>query len=73
MSAPLAPADLAQRFDCSAIGATLTVRVRAEVLECYLGATCALTLPRLYGRFQARIDYWHLIWSPVRKPGAFAQ
>ncbi|GAB4436357.1 MAG: IS21-like element ISBj11 family transposase [Chloroflexi bacterium OHK40] len=55
------------------IGLTLTVRVRAEVLECYLGATCALTLPRLHGRFGARIDYRHLIWSLVRKPGAFAQ
>lgn len=55
------------------IGSTLTVRVRAEVLECYLGASCALTLPRLHGRFSARIDYRHLIWSLVRKPGAFAQ
>lgn len=55
------------------IGTTLTVRVRAEVLELYVGTTCALTLPRLNGRFQARIDYHHLIWSLVRKPGAFAQ
>jgi three-Cys-motif partner protein len=30
------------------IGTTLTVRVRAEVLECSLGATYALTLPRLF-------------------------
>lgn len=49
------------------------MRVRAERLECYLGATCALTLPRLQGRFGARINYRHLIWSLVRKPGAFAQ
>jgi hypothetical protein len=55
------------------IGTTVTVRVRAEVLEVYVGTTCALTIPRLYGRFQARIDYRHLIWSLVRKPGAFAQ
>jgi hypothetical protein len=55
------------------IGTTLTVRVRAEVLELYVGTTCALTLPRLSGRFQARIDYHHLIFSLVRKPGAFAQ
>jgi transposase len=55
------------------IGTTMTVRVRAEVLELYVGTTCALTLPRLNGRFQARIDYHHLIWSLVRKPGAFAQ
>jgi transposase len=55
------------------IGTTLTVRVRAEVLELYVGTTCALTLPRLSGRFQARIDYHHLIFSLIRKPGAFAQ
>jgi len=55
------------------IGTTLTVRVRAEVLELYLGTSCTLTLPRLSGRYGARIDYRHLIWSLVRKPGAFAQ
>ena len=55
------------------IGTTLTVRVRAEVLELYVGTTCTLMLPRLHGLYQARIDYRHLIWSRVRKPGAFAQ
>ncbi len=54
------------------IDTTLTVRIRAEVLELYVGTVCALTLPRLHGRFQARIDYRHLIFSLVRKPGAFA-
>src|SRR4029079_1201206 len=55
------------------IDTSLTVRIRAEVLELYVGTVCALTLPRLHGRFQARVDYRHLIWSLVRKPGAFAQ
>ncbi|HET7160197.1 MAG TPA: IS21 family transposase, partial [Burkholderiales bacterium] len=55
------------------IGTTLTVRVRAEVLELYVGTSCTLTLPRLHGRYGARIDYHHLIWSLIRKPGAFAQ
>lgn len=55
------------------IDTTLTVRIRAEALELYVGTVCALTLPRLHGRFQARIDYRHLIWSLLRKPGAFAQ
>ena len=55
------------------IGVTLTVRVRAETLELYVGSTLSLTLPRLHGRFGCRIDYRHLIWSLVRKPGAFAQ
>lgn len=54
------------------IGATITVRVRAEALEGYLGTSRAFTLPRLVGKQQQRIDYHHLIWSLVRKPGAFA-
>jgi hypothetical protein len=54
------------------IGTTLTVRVRAEVLELYVGTSLTLTLPRLHGRHQQRIDYRHIIWSLLRKPGAFA-
>jgi hypothetical protein len=53
------------------IGAKLRVRIRAEELEIYHGATLALTLPRLVGRERQRIDYRHLIWSLARKPGAF--
>jgi hypothetical protein len=55
------------------IGRTLTVRVRAETLELYLGASRLETLPRLRGQQRARIDYRHIIESLVRKPGAFAQ
>ena len=55
------------------IGVTLTVRVRAETLELSVGNTLTVTLPRLHGRFGCHIDYHHLIWSLVRKPGAFAQ
>jgi hypothetical protein len=54
------------------IGATLLVRVRAEALEVYRGATKLLTMARLHGRGRHRIDYRHVIWSLVRKPGAFA-
>ena len=54
------------------IGATLKVRVRAETLELDHGPVPVLTLPRLSGRNRHRIDYRHLIWSLVRKPGAFA-
>jgi len=53
------------------IGAKLRVRIRAETLELYHGASLALRLPRLVGRNRSRIDYRHLIWSLVRKPGAF--
>ncbi len=55
------------------IGHTLTVRVRAEVIELYLGARRLETLPRLRGQHQQQIEYRHLIDSLVRKPGAFAQ
>jgi hypothetical protein len=55
------------------IGHTLTVRVRAEVIELYLGAHQLETVPRVRGHHQQRIDYRHLIDSLVRKPGAFAQ
>ncbi len=54
------------------IGSLLTVRVRAEHLELYQGATKLDTLPRLIGKGGCRIDYHHLSWSLVRKPGAFA-
>ena len=54
------------------IGTTILVRVRAETLEGYVGASRAFTLPRLVGKQLQRIDYRHVIWSLVRKPGAFA-
>jgi len=54
------------------IGATLLVRVRSETLQVYRGTTPLLTMPRLLGTRQHRIDYRHVIWSLVRKPGAFA-
>ena len=54
------------------IGTLVTVRVRAELLELYVGTTRVLTLERLHGRQQQCINYRHLISSLVRKPGAFA-
>lgn len=55
------------------IGHTVLVRVRAETLEVYHGTTFLFAMPRLLGQRQHRIDYRHVIWSLVRKPGAFAQ
>ena len=55
------------------IGTTVLVRVRAEALEVYRGTAHLLTMPRLLGHGQHRIEYRHVIWSLVRKPGAFAQ
>jgi transcriptional regulator with XRE-family HTH domain len=54
------------------IGATLLIRVHSETLEVYRATAHLLTMPRLLGRGQHRIDYRHVIWSLVRKPGAFA-
>ena len=54
------------------IGTTLTIRLRAQTLEAYVGTTHALSLPRLLGKHQKLINYRHLIWSLVHKPHAFA-
>ncbi len=54
------------------IGNTLTVRVHAETIEAYHGTAHLLATERLLGKGQHRIDYRHVIWSLVRKPGAFA-
>jgi len=54
------------------IGTTLTLRVRAETLEGFVGSKLAFTLPRMSGKHHHHINYRHIIWSLVRKPGAFA-
>jgi hypothetical protein len=54
------------------IGTTLTIRVRAQTLEAYVGTAHALSLPRLLGKHQKLINYRYLIWRLVRKPHAFA-
>lgn len=54
------------------IGSVVKVRLRAEQLDVYLGTSCVLTLPRLRGSKRQRIDYRHIVWSLLRKPGAFA-
>lgn len=54
------------------IGTRITVRVRAERIEGYVGTKLAFGFPRLIGKQQKRIDYRHVIWSLVKKPAAFA-
>lgn len=54
------------------IHTSVLIRVRAEHLEGYVGTALTFTLPRLLGKQQHRISYHHIIWSLVRKPGAFA-
>ena len=54
------------------IATTLTVRLHAETVEAYVGTQVVCVMPRLSGRQQHHIQYQHVIWSLVRKPGAFA-
>jgi hypothetical protein len=54
------------------IGHALEARVHPNVVEIWLGNSLLETMPRLRGSEQHRIDYRHVIWSLVRKPGAFA-
>ncbi len=55
------------------IGATLDVRIYEDRIEARYGEDVQLSCERLRGRNQKRIDYRHVIWSLVRKPGAFAR
>ena len=49
------------------------VRIFEERLEVCFGGAPQLTVARLPGRNGHRINYRHIIWSLVRKPGAFAR
>ncbi|MCP4663813.1 MAG: IS21 family transposase [bacterium] len=55
------------------IGHEVEVRQYADVLEVYYRDQLVETMPRLRGDKDVRIDYRHVIWSLVRKPGAFAR
>lgn len=55
------------------IGETIKVRVYESYLEVWYGGERQLTMERLLGRNKHRIDYRHIIWSLVQKPGAFAR
>ena len=55
------------------IGEAVTLRVYEGRLEIWYGGKHQLTIERLLGRNKHRIDYRHIIWSLVRKPGAFAR
>jgi hypothetical protein len=55
------------------IGETVRVRLYDERLEVLHRGQAQLTVERLHGRNGHRINYRHLIWSLVQKPGAFAQ
>jgi hypothetical protein len=49
------------------------VRVYERTLEIYYAQKKQLVIERLVGRNSHRINYRHVIWSLVQKPGAFAR
>jgi len=55
------------------IGEKLTVRVYEDRIEARYRGVTELACERVLGRNQHRIDYRHVIWSLVRKPGGFAR
>jgi hypothetical protein len=55
------------------IGEQVEVRQHPDELELFYAGRLVETMPRLRGEKEARIDYRHVIWSLVKKPGAFAR
>lgn len=55
------------------IGEEVDLRLYAESIEIWHGEKLVATIERHRGRGTAVIDYRHVIWSLVRKPGAFAR
>jgi transposase len=53
------------------IGEKVKVRIYEDRLEVYYGGRQQLCVARLLGRNSYRIDYRHIIWSLVQRPGAF--
>lgn len=55
------------------IGETVRAHVYEQRLEVYHGGVLQLEMERLRGVSGHRINYRHVIWSLVQKPGAFAR
>jgi len=54
-------------------GEKVKVHVFDDRLEIFYGGRRQFALERLLGRNKHRIDYRHIIWSLVQKPGAFGR
>jgi hypothetical protein len=55
------------------IGEDVEVRLYPERIEVFYAGERVADMDRLRGKGGAAIDYRHIIWSLVRKPGAFAR
>ena len=49
------------------------VRIHEDGIGVYYGQAHIPSMPRLIGRAHHRVNYRHVIWSLVQKPGAFAR
>lgn len=52
---------------------TVPVRIHDDRIEVWYADKLQVSIDRLQGRHGHRVDYRHVIWSLVRKPGAFAR
>jgi hypothetical protein len=55
------------------IGERVRILLHQDHLEVYFAGNLVERLARVRGRHTARIDYHHVIWSLVKKPGAFTR
>jgi hypothetical protein len=55
------------------MGCVVEVRLHPDIVEVFYRKKLAVSMPRLRGDKSHRIDYRHVIWSLVKKPGAFAR
>jgi hypothetical protein len=55
------------------IGCSVEVRQHPDAVEVFYRDKLTATMPRIRGERPYRIDYRHVVWSLVRKPGAFAR
>ena len=51
----------------------MKIRQHPDIIEVYYRDKLTETMPRIRGEQPYRIHYRHVIWSLVRKPGAFAR
>ena len=65
--------DCAYSVPSRLMGEVLQVRLYEDRLEAFYRGTLQLSCERVVGRNGRRIDYRHVIWSLVRKPGGFAR
>jgi hypothetical protein len=54
-------------------GCRVKIRQHPDIIEVYYRDKLTETMPRIRGEQPYRIDYRHVIWSLVKKPGAFAR